>query len=679
MDKLENSKIDFNLLSEFPGAKRLGSGAYRVNPCPVCGGKDHFTIYEPHSSKNNNPWWTFSSFNGCCKGGSPLDYLIEVDGLSKEDAIKKLIGDDISSSRSNVKSKTIAVASKEDVKNTYDFSLLVNKLHSDCMNTEGLNYYKSRGLTDTIKAYKLGYSPCGYNEALKDYKDLNINHSNNKSYKYFIPIVGADGVCRNLIARHDNSIDEKQKTWNLKNVPMQLFNQRYLETPIEDKFIFICEGWADALSVEEVNKKAIALNSVQMANKFLEIVRSNINLLKDKIFIIALDSDIAGANATKVIIDGLKTLKLTCNSLDMPQGYKDLNEFLKGDRGAFKNFIYSIENEFVENNLEFSNGASLLEEVFNEVETNYNNGGLKNISTGFNELDKKIGGGLYNGLYILGAGSSIGKTTFVQQIADYIASHGKKVLFFSLEMGKKEMISKTIVRELYIKNSKSNLGARQLLNGDLLESDFYNLGKYMNLINNTVKNIYYLEGNFGTTINDIVTKTRAFKNIHGESPLIIIDYLQAIAPTDFRLGDKQNVDMNISELKRLSRDLDTPVIAISSINRQNYLSYIDFTAFKESGSIEYGADVVIGLQLNVIHQISELKDGKINEKRELYNVAKAETPREIEAVILKNRYGASTGTHNYKYYPKFNLFIEEDEIFKESNTVMSEDVVSLFD
>lgn len=673
MDKLENAKINFNLLNEFQGAKKIGTGAYRVNPCPKCGGNDHFTVYEPNSSKNKNSWWTYSSYNNCCSGGSPIDYLIEFKGLSKEEAIKQLTRDMTSSS---IKNKSIVADPKDTLVKTYDFTLLAEKLHS---NKEGLEYYKRRGLTHTIDSYKLGFASGGYNEALKDYPEVNISHTNNKAYKYFIPLFDKDGKVVSFIARHDNSINEKQKTWNLKGLEQRLFNQRYLECPLNNSFIYICEGWADALSLEEINKKAIALNSVQMASRFIKTVEANINILRNKTFIIALDSDIAGVEATNKIKEGLNKLKIKYYDILLPDGIHDINDYLVSDRRGFTSFIKGVEDKVTENLLQFTNGSSLFASVLSEIENNYNNGGLKNISTGFQELDKKIGGGIYNGLYVIGAGSSIGKTTFVQQIADFIASHGKKVLFFSLEMGKNEMISKTIVRELYLKNRDFNIGSRQLLNGDLTETDITTLCLDSNRIGKLVENIYYLEGNFGTTIKDIVNKTNEFKNIFGEAPVIVVDYLQAIAPVDYKIGDKQSVDMNISELKRLSRDLETPVIAISSINRQNYLSYIDFTAFKESGSIEYGADVVIGLQLNAIHKISELKDTKINEKREIYNQAKAATPREIELVILKNRYGSSTGTHNYKYYPKFNLFEEMDDAFEEVSVTDNQEALSLFE
>lgn len=249
-------------------------------------------------------------------------------------------------------------------------------------------------------------------------------------------------------------------------------------------------------------------------------------------------------------------------------------------------------------------------------------------------------------------------------------------------MGKKEMISKTIVRELF-KTKNSTLGARELLNGELKERDWENLVKQSPNIYKALENIFYLEGNFGTNIEEIINTSKEFKNIYGESPVIIVDYLQVITPMDLRMADKQSVDRSIAELKRLSRDLDTPVIAISSVNRQNYLSHIDFSSFKESGAIEYGADVVIGLQLSAIHSIlSEHgeSDKNLSQKRIEYNKAKAEIPRRIEAVILKNRYGSSTGSHEYLYRPKFNLFeeVEEKKIYK--NNVKSEEVSNnLFD
>ena len=88
----------------------------------------------------------------------------------------------------------------------------------------------------------------------------------------------------------------------------------------------------------------------------------------------------------------------------------------------------------------------------------------------------------------------------------------------------------------------------------------------------------------------------------------------------------------------------------------------------------------MGLQLNAIHSIMQKKDSQLNEKREEYNLAKSKNPREIEVVILKNRYGAATGTHNYKYYPKFNYFEEIDnDLVEIKDRAENEIAASLFE
>ena len=57
------------------------------------------------------------------------------------------------------------------------------------------------------------------------------------------------------------------------------------------------------------------------------------------------------------------------------------------------------------------------------------------------------------------------------------------------------------------------------------------------------------------------------------------------------------MDKSVLELKRLARDLNAVIIGVSSLNRMSYNDAITMSAFKESGAIEYSADVLIGLQL----------------------------------------------------------------------------------
>jgi len=129
--------------------------------------------------------------------------------------------------------------------------------------------------------------------------------------------------------------------------------------------------------------------------------------------------------------------------------------------------------------------------------------------------------------------------------------------------------------------------------------------------------------------------------------VVLIDYLQIIAPVDVHFTDKQNLDRIVCALKKMSRQYELTVFAISSFNRENYNLEVSMNAFKESGGIDYSADVLLGLQARGAgrpgFQIDE-------EKRK--------DPRELELKILKNRSAALGQPISLRYYPAFSCFME---------------------
>jgi replicative DNA helicase len=137
--------------------------------------------------------------------------------------------------------------------------------------------------------------------------------------------------------------------------------------------------------------------------------------------------------------------------------------------------------------------------------------------------------------------------------------------------------------------------------------------------------------------------------ITGSKPVVIIDYLQILAPFEPRASDKQNTDKAVFELKRLSRDFKIPILGISSLNRDNYNTSINMSAFKESGAIEYSSDVLLGMQFE--------NDGEKITSDSIDRL-KREDVRKIELKILKNRNGATGSSITYDYHPMFNYFKE---------------------
>ena len=183
--------------------------------------------------------------------------------------------------------------------------------------------------------------------------------------------------------------------------------------------------------------------------------------------------------------------------------------------------------------------------------------------------------------------------------------------------------------------------------------------------------MHIIEGNFNTTVDYIRAYTKQFIAAHPDSsaPVVVVDYLQIMQNTNGNTGNnKDNVDRNVTELKRLSRDLNIAVIVISSFNRTNYMTPVSFESFKESGGIEYTADVVIGLQLAVLNDDLFNKEGNIKDKRDKLKEAKQAKPREIQLCCIKNRNGVTSFDAFYKYYPQYDIFTEA-ETPKSSETI----------
>ena len=131
-----------------------------------------------------------------------------------------------------------------------------------------------------------------------------------------------------------------------------------------------------------------------------------------------------------------------------------------------------------------------------------------------------------------------------------------------------------------------------------------------------------------------------------------------------RESAKLGIDDSVRKLKKFQRDTNTTFIVISSFNRTNYSHSVSFESFKESGNIEYTADVVWALQLNVLNSINP---SNIADTRKRIDEAKKQQPRQIQLKCLKNRQGT-----NYNCF--FNYFSAHD-YFQPCNEFNDDDFV----
>lgn len=293
------------------------------------------------------------------------------------------------------------------------------------------------------------------------------------------------------------------------------------------------------------------------------------------------------------------------------------------------------------------------------------------IPTGLKGLDKALAGGLFPVLYVMGAISSLGKTSLAVQLADTIAESGRPVLYFSLEMAKRELRAKSLSRLMYIKGSSEAYTSTEILYpATRQDKDFtkkFDIVKagYSQHIG---RNIYYVTGIGSIMAKDISGRVKNFLDLHPDTPkpVVFVDYLQILKGEDPHETDKQRIDEAVVTLKRLSAREKITVFVISSFNRDNYTSQVSETAFKESGAVEYSADVLLGLQPAGMRADGE--KGAAAENLQLCERCKKgqQDPgrpglRLLELKVLKSRVGVPYGSAWLEYNPGYNQFSDGRE------------------
>lgn len=620
-------------------------GNRKAYVCPLCGsgsGKNKtgaFTI-----TPDGHSWKCFA----CDRGGDTLDLIGYVEDLNDYSAKVTRAGELF-----NIDIEAHVERQNQDTQSNMHTDTTTQKTETSYIsfykqankNIQATNYPEKRGLSEAIlNRFKIGY--------VENWKHPNAPENVPTSPRLIIPVTKTSYLARDT---RENIPDYQKAYAKAKVGSSDIFNARafidYLDKPI-----FIVEGEIDALSIMEVGGVAVGLGSTSNYKKLAGLVKDK---QLERPLILALDNDSRGRK-TQAELEKLLQAQKTPYTIAVltDQNAKDPNEMLVKNRETFKARVEeAIKNakDDKEKYLETSTD-NYIQDFLNGIADSVN---TPSISTGFPILDKCLDGGFYEGLYIVGAISSLGKTTLVTQIADQVASKGHDVLIFSLEMARSEIMAKSISRHTIMevlqtgKDTKNAKTVRGVTAGNRYE-------KYSNtekeLIKNAVqtysgyaKYIYITEGVGDLGVAQIRETVEKHTRYTGNIPLVIVDYLQILAPANERATDKQNTDKAVMELKRISRDFKTPVIGISSFNRDNYNNAVSMQAFKESGAIEYSSDVLIGLQLKGAGD----KDFDPTE-------AKKKNPREVELVILKNRNGQTGSKVPFEFYPMFNYFVEND-------------------
>jgi replicative DNA helicase len=241
------------------------------------------------------------------------------------------------------------------------------------------------------------------------------------------------------------------------------------------------------------------------------------------------------------------------------------------------------------------------------------------VPTGFVDLDEMTSGLQPSDLVLVAARPSMGKTSFVLNIAQHVGtSTDMTVGFFSLEMSKEQLFMRMLT-------SEARIDAHRFRTGYLNEKDY---GRLSHALGTLAEARVFIDDTASIGVLEMRAKARRLKAEHGLH-LLIIDYIQLMQGRG-RFESRQTELASISRsLKGLAKELGVPIVALSQLSRAPETRSDhrpQLSDLRESGALEQDADVVM-----FIYREEQYRDSDGNPNQEAEGMA--------EIIIGKQRNG----------------------------------------
>ncbi len=276
--------------------------------------------------------------------------------------------------------------------------------------------------------------------------------------------------------------------------------------------------------------------------------------------------------------------------------------------------------------------GSVVDETLDAIQAHINNPEI-GVKTGIADVDDKLMSLRPGGLYVLAARPGVGKTSLALKIVANIAGHAEEkngVLFFSLEVDRKDLVKKLLSAEASIEFSA-------LENGTLDTSAMERLAETAKAFKGWQLDLMDVSDLTVQGLRSIVK--RRMLETNNKLKLVVLDYLQLLNSARPDASEYEKVSEISRVLKVMARELRIPVMALSQMSRESEKGVgaaprePRLSDLRGSGSIEQDADAVI-----FIHRVDSGDGGKRDECRK------------IKVIVAKNRFGP-TGHASMNFFP----------------------------
>jgi replicative DNA helicase len=217
------------------------------------------------------------------------------------------------------------------------------------------------------------------------------------------------------------------------------------------------------------------------------------------------------------------------------------------------------------------------------------------LKCGFNRLPELIP----TNIYVLAARPGMGKTTLAMNMALNAAAKNIPVGFFSLEMGKDQLIARSVA-------SICTINSYKLVHPHLLTDE--EKEQFKAAMRSVYKWPLFINDTGGISIDDLKIEARRMV-ITDKVQVVFIDYIQLVSGG--KKSDKRNESREqeiariCRELKSLAKELNIPIVELAQLSRVNENQKDNrptLNALRDSGSIEQEADGVFFLYREKYYQ-----------------------------------------------------------------------------
>lgn len=280
---------------------------------------------------------------------------------------------------------------------------------------------------------------------------------------------------------------------------------------------------------------------------------------------------------------------------------------------------------------DFKSISSVLLEAYDIIENLFiNKSEITGITTGFDDLNRKINGFQKTDLLLIAARPAMGKTAFsLNLVLNAALKADASVAVFSLEMSREQLVQRML-------SSQSNIELKKLKTGKLGENDWPRIVETMSVLSSLK---IHIDDTPGIKISELRSKCRKLKMEKGLD-LVLIDYLQLMEGEGNNESRQQEISKISRSLKILAKELNCSVVALSQLSRapeQRADHRPMLSDLRESGAIEQDADIVMFLY----------RDEYYNQDSDKKNIG--------EVIVAKNRHG-ETGSVELVWFGEIQKF-----------------------